>query len=85
MYYDVVEAQIVDELTLKVRFADGLSGIVRFLPSCFYGVFEKLKNPDFFKQFTVIDGFISWGDDEVDLAPDTMYREISYTGEWLVD
>lgn len=34
MYYNVVEAQVVGELTLKVRFADGLTGIVKFLPSC---------------------------------------------------
>lgn len=84
MYYDVVEAQVVGELTLKVRFADGLTGIVKFLPSCLYGVFEKLKNPDFFNQFTVAEGFVAWGDDEVDLAPDRMYQEISQMGEWVV-
>jgi hypothetical protein len=91
MYYDVVEAQVVGELTLKIRFADGLTGIVKFLPSCLYGVFEKLKNSDFFNQLTVADGFIAWadgfiawGDDEVDLAPDRMYQEISQAGEWAV-
>lgn len=84
MYYDVVEAQVVGELTLKVRFADGLTGIVKFLPSCLYGVFEKLKNPAFFNQFTITDGFVAWGDDEVDLAPDRMYQEIAQMGEWMV-
>ena len=48
MHYDVVEAQVIGELSFTVRFADGLSGTVRFLPSYLYGVFEKLKNPDFF-------------------------------------
>lgn len=84
MYYDVVEAQVVDELTLKVRFADGLTGIVKFLPSCLYGVFEKLKKPDFFNQFTIDDGFVAWCDGEVDLAPDRMYQEIKHTGKWIV-
>lgn len=51
MYYDVVEAQVIGELTLKVRFADG---------------------------------FVAWGDDEVDLAPDRMYQEIAQAGEWAV-
>ncbi len=83
MYYDVIEAQIIDELTLKVRFADGLTGVVKFLPTCLYGVFEKLKNPEFFNYFTVADGFVSWGD-EVDLAPDRMYQEIKQAGKWLV-
>lgn len=84
MYYDVIEAQIIGELSFVVRFSDGLSGKVQFLPSYLYGVFEKLKNPDFFNQIQVTDGFVSWGDDEIDLAPDSMYQAISEKGEWLL-
>lgn len=84
MYYDVIEAQIIGELSFKVRFADGLTGKVQFLPSYLYGVFEKLKSPDFFNQIKITDGFVSWGDDEIDLAPDTMYQAISEKGEWLL-
>ena len=84
MYYDVIEAQIVGELSFAVRFADGLTGKVQFLPSYLYGVFEKLKNPDFFKQIKVTEGFVSWGDDEIDLAPDSMYQAISEKGEWVL-
>lgn len=83
MYYDVIEARVIGELAFEVRFSDGLSGKVRFLPSYLYGVFEKLKNPDFFNQLKVTDGFVSWND-EIDLAPDSMYRAISQTGEWLL-
>lgn len=49
MYYDVIEARVIGDLSFTVRFTDGLSGNVRFLPSYLYGVFEKLKNPDFFQ------------------------------------
>jgi hypothetical protein len=84
MYYDVVEVQVIGELALRVRFVDGLTGVVKFLPSCLYGVFEKLKNPNFFNQVTVSEGFIAWGDDEIDLAPDRMYQEIRQFGEWFV-
>jgi len=84
MYYDVIEAKIIGELSFAVRFADGLSGKVQFLPSYLYGVFEKLKNPDFFNQIKITDGFVSWGDDEIDLAPDSMYQAISEKGEWLL-
>ena len=83
MYYDVIEARVIGELAFEVRFSDGLSGNVRFLPSYLYGVFEKLGNPDFFNQLKVTDGFVSWAD-EIDLAPDSMYRAISQTGEWLL-
>jgi len=67
-----------------VRFADGLTGKVQFLPPYLYGVFEKLKNPGFFKQIKVSDGFVSWGNDEIDLAPDSMYQAISEKSEWLL-
>ncbi|MGR9013135.1 MAG: DUF2442 domain-containing protein, partial [Gammaproteobacteria bacterium] len=83
MYYDVIEARVIGELAFEVRFSDGLSGKVRFLPSYLYGVFEKLKNPDFFNQLKVSDGFVSWSD-EIDLVPDSMYRAISQSGEWLL-
>ncbi len=83
MYYDVIDARVIGELAFEVRFSDGLSGKVRFLPSYLFGVFEKLKNPDFFNQLKVTDSFVSWSD-EIDLAPDSMYRAISQTGEWLL-
>lgn len=83
MYYDVIEARVIGTLAFEVRFSDGLSGNVRFLPSYLYGVFEKLRNPDFFNQLKVTDGFVSWAD-EIDLAPDSMHRAISQTGEWLL-
>jgi len=83
MYYDVVEVEIIGELTLRIHFADGLSGTVRFLPSFLYGVFEPLKNPEFFKNLKITDGFISWSD-EIDLAPDSMYLAISQQSEWIL-
>jgi hypothetical protein len=75
---------VIGKLSFAVRFADGLTGSVRLLPSYLYGVFEKLKNPDFFNQLQVTDGFVSWGDNEIDLAPDSMYQAISQSGEWLL-
>jgi len=83
MYYDVVEIEIIGELTLRIHFTDGLSGTVRFLPSFLYGVFEPLKNPEFFKNLKITDGFISWSD-EIDLAPDSMYLAISQQSEWIL-
>lgn len=38
------------------------------------------QQPD---KIEVTDGFVSWAD-EIDLAPDSMYRAISQTGEWLL-
>lgn len=84
MYFDVIEAKIIRHLEFAVTFADGLTGAVKILPSHLYGVFEKLKDPVFFNQLTVTEGFIAWPD-EIDLAPDAMYQAIKQNGEWVLE
>ncbi|MDR3425628.1 MAG: DUF2442 domain-containing protein [Alphaproteobacteria bacterium] len=80
---DVVEVRPELPLTLSVKFADGLSGKVRFEPSHLYGVFKRLKDPDLFKQAYVEHGAVTWPG-ELDLAPDAMYDEIKKNGEWVL-
>ena len=83
MHWDVISANIIKHLEFTVTFADGLTGRVRMLPSHLFGVFEKLKDPAFFNQLQVRNGFVSWPD-EIDLAPDAMYEAIRRDGEWLL-
>lgn len=83
MYWDVIEIKVVKHLTLYVRFADGTSGKVTFLPQHLVGVFEPLNDPEFFSQVFVDQGVITWPN-EADLAPDTMYNEIKNHGEWIL-
>lgn len=83
MYSDVIDAKITRHLEFFVTFSDGLSGMVKILPTHLYGVFEKLKDPDFFNRLKVTDGFVSWPD-EIDLAPDAMYQAIKQEGEWVL-
>lgn len=84
MHWDVVEAKVTGPLEFTVRFADGLTGKVRLLPSHLYGVFERLKDPQFFSQLAVTEGFVSWPN-EIDLAPDAMYEAIRAHGEWILE
>jgi hypothetical protein len=84
MYWDVVEAKVMGSLEFAVTFADGLSGKVKILPTHLYGVFEKLRDPEFFKELRVTDGFVSWPGD-IDIAPDAMYREIKSKGTWVLE
>ena len=84
MYWDVVEAKVLGYLEFAVTFADGLNGRVKILPTHLYGVFEKFRDPDFFMQLRVNDGFVSWPGD-IDLAPDAMYREIKNKGTWVLE
>ena len=84
MYWDVVEVTPQSNLVLFVRFSDGMTGNVRFLPSHFTGVFSPLLSDDFFKQVFVENGVVTWPG-EIDLAPDAMYDEIKKHGEWILD
>ncbi len=83
MHWDVVEVKPVGDLELEVRFADGLTGRVRFLPSHLTGVFAPLKERKFFARAFVDHGAVAWPGD-VDLAPDAMYDAIKVGGEWVL-
>lgn len=83
MKWDVVEARVLEPGCFKVKFADGLEGKVRFAPTAYRGVFERLRAPDEFAKLYVNAYFVTWPG-ELDLAPDAMYDHIKETGEWLV-
>lgn len=83
MHWDVISATIIQHLEFSVTFADGLTGRVKMLPSHLFGVFERLKDPSFFSQMKVTDGFVSWPG-EIDLAPDAMHEGIRRDGEWVL-
>lgn len=83
MDWDVIEARVVEPGCFEVRFADGVQGRVRFAPSAYRGVFEKLRDPTEFSKLYVSDYFVTWPGD-LDLAPDAMHQQIKLSGEWLV-
>ena len=79
MYWDVVDVKPLEDFGLFVRFADGVTGEVRFAPAHFTGVFAALKDLAFFKQVYVDHGAVAWPG-QIDLAPDAMYQEIKAKG-----
>lgn len=83
MYWDVVDVKVTAPLTLTVKFQDGTFGTVTFKPESLYGVFEPLKDPNFFKQVFIDRDAVAWPG-EVDVAPDAMYEEIKQNGEWII-
>jgi tetratricopeptide (TPR) repeat protein len=71
---------------LKVRFNDGLEGVVdmdREVHSPDAGVFAELADPDRFAAVFVDFGAVTWPG-EIDLAPDAMYAEIKAYGQWVL-
>lgn len=75
MIWDVVDVVPLGNRALQVRFEDGLLGTFS-LPTTFCtGVFQPLLDDDLLKQARVEHGVVVWPNG-LDLAPDTMYREI---------
>ncbi len=66
--WDVVEVHTEPLLALKVRFADGTQGRVRFEPSLLTGVFASLKDPVMFSRVHIDHGASTWPGD-VDFGP----------------
>jgi Protein of unknown function (DUF2442) len=82
---DVISVEATGPLTLFVEFDDGVKGEVRFEESHLHGVFEKLRDPQFFKQVGIAHGAVSWPNEAVDLAPDNMHIHLSRDGEWILN
>lgn len=75
MYWDVVEVRSTAPRELSVRFEDGLSGLLHIDLSFCTGVFDSLRNDQLVGSAQVENGVVVWPNG-LDLAPDTMYREI---------
>ena len=86
MPWRVVEAQALPGYKLRVRFMDGLAGLVdlsALVQSPRAGVFAPLADPVRFAQASVQHGAVTWPG-ELDLAPDAMYTAIKKDGEWVL-
>jgi hypothetical protein len=86
MPWRVVEVQPLSDFRLRVRFVDGLEGIVdmaALIHSPTAGIFAQLADPLRFAQAFVLHGAVTWPD-EIDLAPDAMYAEIKKLGVWVL-
>lgn len=84
MYWDVAAVKPIEYLTLKVTFNDGLEGTVHFKPSHLTGVFESLKDRNYFDKVYISHGAVTWPG-ELDLAPDAMHTEIKKNGSWVLE
>ncbi len=89
MIHDVIKAEYKAGYKIQLVFDDGKTGLVDF--SKFIakgGVFKKLENHEFFKNFTINEdlGVISWNN-EIDIAPETLYSEATNTPlpEWMTE
>lgn len=81
MLQDIIFVQPLNNYQLHLRFEDNLEGIIDLQQQIeFSGVFELLKNPDYFAQVKVNPelGTIQWPNG-ADLDPDVLYSVLSNT------
>ena len=75
MYYTIVEARHVRDYVIWLRFKDGSQGEVDLSSELWGPVFEPLKDPEYFRRFTVAEyGTIAWPNG-ADIAPEFLYEQ----------
>ena len=87
MLHDVIAAVYKGGYSIEVEFDDGRRGTIDFSNYVEKGgVFNRFKDMDFFRRFTVNEetNTLTW-DDEIDIAPETLYAEATGLGlpDWM--
>jgi Protein of unknown function (DUF2442) len=75
MYWDVKIVKPLSEYRLYVEIADGREGIFDMKPYLNRGVFQELRNVNYFSQVGIVLGAITWPNEQ-DIAPETLLAEL---------
>ena len=80
MDYDVLEAQYRGSFTVWLRFRDGTAGEIDLEPQLRGEVFEPLRDPVVFRQFTIHPLFhtLVWPNG-ADIAPEFLHDNVRVT------
>ena len=70
----VVDVQVRDHFRLQLTFDTGERRIFDAVPYLERGVFQRLKDPELFRQAHVAFGTVCWPGD-LDIAPETLYDQ----------
>jgi hypothetical protein len=73
---DITGVEVIGEYRLRLTFEDGTVGDVDFAGHLWSGVFEPLRDPEYFARVAVDReaGTIAWPDG-LDMAPEPLYAE----------
>jgi len=70
----VTQVQPRDDHRLALTFSNGERGVYDCRPLLDVGVFQELKDLEYFKQARLLHGTVVWPNEQ-DLCPDVLYRE----------
>lgn len=70
---EIKEVQVLSDYRLLLTFDNNEKKIKDMKPYLEKGVFQKLKDKDFFNQVKISFGAISWGE-KIDMCADSLYK-----------
>ncbi len=74
-YDDLISVEYNGDFKIKCTFKNGKDGIADLSQySKKGGVFSRFADLEYFKTFHIDHGVLSWGDGEIDIAPETIYH-----------
>jgi hypothetical protein len=74
MYLSVVSVRPLDDYKLELVFENNEKKIFDVTPYLNRGVFQKLRDKDYFKKVKVSFDTVEWPD-EIDLEPEVLYED----------
>jgi len=74
--YKVVAVRANDDFSLDLKFNDGSARRFDVKPYLEYGIFNELKDKDYFRRVKVAFGTVQWPNEQ-DISPETLYLESS--------
>jgi hypothetical protein len=82
VFFEIKEANYIEEYKIRLRFEDGSTGIADLseYPNQ-NNVFRSFLDIDYFKKFRIEYGTLAWGEGEIDIAPESLY--VKATGKPL--
>jgi hypothetical protein len=86
MMWGVTSVEALPNFSLRVEFADGVTGTVhmtRLIHGADAGDFASLAVPERFAEARILHGAVSWPGG-IDLAPDAMHDAIEQHGVWAI-
>jgi hypothetical protein len=75
MYPSVTSVSAQDNYQLGITFNNGERGVLDMKPYLDFGVFQKLKETNYFSNVSVAFDTVEWSDVEVDLDPEFVYEK----------
>lgn len=74
--WQIESIEALSGLRLRVRFADGVEGVVELRAEELTGVLQPLREPSYFEQVRLVDEVPTWPNGE-ELAPDGLRGDLS--------